>query len=411
MVKAVLLDLDDTLILSQTNSFFLAYLRALGQYGSSIAAPEQFIGLLMASFVQALEMYDPASTLYERFMKRFSASVGKPEEELASLFDRFYTERYPDLCTTIRPQPLAADLLHWLFEHDYQVVVATNPGLPFVATRQRMQWGQIPPEEYPFALITTLDTMHFGKPRPEYYEEILLRMDVEANEAIMVGDDWENDMVGAAAVGLHTFWLTSNSTTLPDPSLPLDGQGSFEEFVRLAQGGWLDTLDGKPTLDRQKLIRRLAVFPAAIDDLCRRYPRAILECCPGEHEWSVRDIICHLCDHESTEDRVLLRRIIEEENPFLSASYDPWSHAHQYATIPLEQALREFVSHRTETVKWLGELPEQVWKRPARSSIFGPTCFEEMVRFVTEHDRTHLRQMRHAIAYALESCDSQDVAL
>jgi FMN phosphatase YigB (HAD superfamily) len=408
MVRAVLLDLDDTLILSNNNSFFPAYLKALGQYGSSIAAPEQFIGLVMNSFAQVLGGYDPAGTLYERFMRRFSASVERPEEELAALFERFYTEQYPALCTTIRPQPLAADLLHWLFEHEYQVVVATNPGLPFIATRQRMEWGQIPPEKYPFVLITTLDTMHFGKPHPEYYEEILFRLDVEANEAIMVGDDWENDMVGAATVGLHTFWLTSNMATPPDPSVPLDGHGSFEQFVRLAQDGWLDALDGGAPLGRERLIRRLAVFPAAIDDLRRQYPVEILECCPGEHEWSVRDVICHLCDHEMNEDRVLLKRIIEEENPFLSANYDPWAHADQYASVPLEQAFREFTRRRAETVGWLRELPEQVWRRSARSSIFGPTCFEEMVRFVTEHDRTHLRQMRHAIAYALEACDPQD---
>ena len=88
-------------------------------------------------------------------------------------------------------------------------------------------------------------------------------------------------------------------------------------------------------------------------------------------------------------------------NPFLSANYDPWAHADEYRAIEAQQALIEFAALREQTVSWLRGLRPETWNRPARYAIFGPTHFEEMVRFTTEHDVTHLHQIRYAIAQAV----------
>jgi FMN phosphatase YigB (HAD superfamily) len=409
VIKAILLDLDDTLILSNFTVFFPTYLEMLGQYGSGIVPADTFIGHVMEAYTQALYTYDPTRPLYDRFFDCFSDRVDRPRAELEPLFSAFYVERYPELEPLVKARPSAPALLNWLTEHDYRSVVATNPGLPEISIAMRMRWGGVDPDGYPFALITSIETMHFGKPQPEYFEEILLRMDVDAGEAIMVGDNWDDDIVGAGVTGLNTFWITEDGSPPPDAALAVDGHGSFAEFSQKVQSGWLETLQPRP-ITPETLVHRLAAFPAAIDHLRRSYSCEVLECCPGEHEWSVRDIICHLCDHEAEEDRTRLERIVKEDNPFLSANYDPWAHAHEYAAVSVEDALAQFIHHRSQTVDWLKSLPDDVWKRPARYSIMGPTCFGEMVRFTTEHDRTHLRQMRDAIAYALAVRDSEEDA-
>jgi hypothetical protein len=56
-------------------------------------------------------------------------------------------------------------------------------------------------------------------------------------------------------------------------------------------------------------------------------------------------------------------------------------------------------------VAWLEGLTAEAWERPARDAIFGPTYFGEMVGFIVEHDRTHLRQMRTTIDEALRMCE------
>lgn len=404
MILAVLLDLDDTLITTHTDVFFPAYLRALAEYAAAYAEGGTYLDILMPEFQATLEEYRPTASLYERLLERLADAAGKPLEEMRTFFAEFYRSRYPSLRDLgyIEPRGETTGLLDWLRANHYQVVVATNPGLPRAAIDHRMKWGGLDPGDDQFALITAAEEMHFGKPSPEYYAEIVLRLGVKPCEAIMVGDDWENDIRGAAAAGLNTFWVTPDCAIPCDPSVPLDGYGTYGQFVERVEAGWLDTLEWFGS-DCGALTYRLAAFPAAIDAVLRGYPERVLECNPGEREWSARDILCHLGDHDPV-DRERLSRILAEENPFLSANRDPWENHDTYCDIETQEALSAFVEQRTELVEWLRSLPDNVWDRPARDAIFGPTTFSEMVRFIAEHDRTHLRQMREAIEAGMAAC-------
>lgn len=365
MIKAVLLDLDDTLIKSSTEDFFPTYLKRLGHHASTLAPPEQFVGQLMHSFGETLAQDEPTRPLYPRVMERFAGESGHALATLEPLFERFYNDQFVALRDWIEPRAESRELLHWLFDKGYAVIVATNPGLPQAAIFHRMRWGDVAPEDYDFDMITTLETMHFGKPRPEYYAEIILRLDVDPHEAIMVGDDWEADLVGAAEVGLHTFWVTENGGPPPDPDLPLDGFGPYPAFVDRVIHGWLDTLGDAPLgrSQQRSLAHRLAVAPAAVDAIRRPHPEVILECCPDEGEWSARDIVCHLRDYES-QARERLERILRGDNPFLSANTNPWEYSSMYHKVAFEGALSVFAERRAQTVEWLRSLPDDACAAP-----------------------------------------------
>jgi len=403
MIKAVFLDLDDTLIQTNRAQFFSSYLETLGDYASRTTPPNEFVTKTMTSYSIALNNGDPIHTLEEKFLPVMAAAIQQDPSEVALLYRTYYAECYAALAPMVRANPLTREVLDWLVSHEYPVVVATNPGLPAAAITQRMEWGEIPAADESFALITTLENMHFGKPNPEYYEEIMAHLALAPGEAIMVGDDWENDIVGAAMVGLHTFWINNNSQSIPDPDLPISAIGSYQSFVGLLKHGWLETLGATKVTDNA-LTHRLAAFPASLDALRRAYRPELLECHPAAGEWSARHIVCHLRDHEAAEDRMRLERIVNEDKPFLSTIYDPWAHAHNYDETSTEVALYDFARSRSDTVSWLNRLPAEAWQRTARHSIFGPTTFSEMVRFTTEHDLTHLRQIRKAIESAIIMC-------
>ncbi len=410
MIKAVLLDLDDTLIATDTPNFFALYLRELGQYAAQrlphLAPAERFIQQLMDSYRHTVARYDPTRVLYERLLEDFAQVTHVEVTALAAVFEDFYAQHYGQLMPLIRPRPETPALLTELAHRGYRLVLATNPGLPHAAIVQRMAAGGLMENRHRFELITSLETMHFGKPHPTYYAEILARLDLHPCEAIMVGNDWEDDIMGAAAAGLHTFWLTEEDTALPsDGPLP-SGSGSYAQFLQMVQCGWLDAVEPsrcKPV----GVIARLAASPAAIDALCRPYRAEILECRPQDgREWSVRDVVCHLCNHER-HDRERLNRILEEHNPFLSAVR---SHeiGPECAPLSFREALATFARERAQTVAWLENMPATAWERPARDAIFGPTTFEEVVRFMLSHDRTHLHQMSDTIAQVLAICGEQE---
>ncbi|MBP1693286.1 MAG: HAD-superfamily hydrolase, subfamily variant 3, partial [Chloroflexi bacterium] len=52
----------------------------------------------------------------------------------------------------------------------------------------------------------------FRKPSQEFFNFILKDLDLLPEEVIMVGDDWEADVQGAAQAGLRAIWLNMRST-------------------------------------------------------------------------------------------------------------------------------------------------------------------------------------------------------
>jgi len=58
----------------------------------------------------------------------------------------------------------------------------------------------------------------YRKPHPEIFRRALDALDVEASQAIMVGDSLVEDIAGAAALGIRTLWLATGSADAPLPS-------------------------------------------------------------------------------------------------------------------------------------------------------------------------------------------------
>jgi putative hydrolase of the HAD superfamily len=57
-----------------------------------------------------------------------------------------------------------------------------------------------------------------GKPDPRAFLLVTERLGVEASDAIMVGDSWERDVVGASRAGMPALWLSRGS--VPPEELP-----------------------------------------------------------------------------------------------------------------------------------------------------------------------------------------------
>ncbi len=225
MIKAVLLDLDDTLLGNPTQQFVENYLGALDQSLVASLGGGNFVRPLMMATREVVRNLNPLRTNAETFFETFMPFLTVSREEFDRAAADFYSTVYPRLQSFTERRPAARQIVEWLLAHEYSVVVATNPFFPRVAIEGRLNWAGLPMHEIPFRLVTTLETMHFSKPNPHYYEEILAHIGVQADEAVMVGDDWENDIVPAWHAGLNTFWI-HDSATLPAPQTTIQPDGN-----------------------------------------------------------------------------------------------------------------------------------------------------------------------------------------
>jgi FMN phosphatase YigB (HAD superfamily) len=400
MIKAVLFDLDDTLLRTHTQQFVERYMAALAD-----TLVNWFPALTEAQIDQALARagrvtvtnLDPTRTNLQVFAEALAAILDLPVDELAKPFDDFHHTAYLELGRDATVDPAAQTLLDRLFDMGVAVVIATNPLFPVGSIMQRLTWAGLDSPRVPYALVTHMNNMHFTKPNPHYYEEILARVGVEADEAIMVGDNLANDIAPAARAGLNTFWIDQGTHTDATVDVVPDRSGTLADFDQLVASGGLARLEPRPRTAEQVVPRMLGDVGALFGLVAEINP-AYWTMRPDPNEWSPLETVCHLRDSERNVQRPRLQRIAGEDNPFISQPQTPPGPGERDLTgEDGYQALRAFWDERCETLTFLQQLRPEDWNRPARHSIFGPTTLLEMAHFTTRHDHLHTNQLCETI--------------
>jgi len=392
MTMTLMLDLDDTLLDLSTDIFVPAYFKKLGAFLEKRVNPGRLIDELLAGTNLMLRNERPDLTLDEVFSNHFFPAVGFERAELQPEIDRFYDEIFPSLKELTAPRAAAVELVEYAFERGWRVVVATNPLFPRKAIYERLRWANLAPEKYPFALITTMETSHFTKSIPAYYLEILGNLGWPAGPVIMAGNDPQTDIDSALSAGLPIYWIR------PDGGKSLPGlvdmpQGELKDFRH-----WIENIDDdllEPSLKNpEALIRTLQSTPAILDSVRRSLRPADWTARSQPKEWAAVEIFCHLRDMDAEVNLPRVLTLIAENDAFIAGrDTDPWAEAREYIKQDGPAALQEFVATRQKLIGTLQSLSREGWDRRARHTIFGPTGLQELVGFMAEHDRTHVRQV------------------
>jgi len=225
-IRAVLFDLDDTLLENDMHRFVKAYFGLLAPHMAHLVPPKEFVSALFQATAAMIQNGDPSLTNRQVFIDHFFPRVGRTAEEMMHLFDDFYAGPYGTLRSLTRPSPSARATIQTAIDMGCDVVIATNPIFPETAIRQRMEWADI--SDFPFRLVTSYEVMHSAKPNLHYYKEILSLIDRGPEECIMVGDDWGNDMVPAMKAGMQVFWVNAATDSTNDADSP--ARGTLAEF-------------------------------------------------------------------------------------------------------------------------------------------------------------------------------------
>lgn len=390
MPITLLLDLDDTLLNTNMDVFIPAYFQALSGALADKVAPEVMLPALMGGTKAMLTNMDPALTLREVFDAYFFPRLALDRVVLQGRIDRFYDEVFPGLGSLTTPIPEAVSLVDWAFEQGYRVVIATNPLFPLKAIQHRLRWAGLPPEKYPFALVTSYENMHFTKETVAYYPEMLAQLGWPDDPAVMVGDDIEREVKPTQAAGLPVFWVRKPGEFSAEPAgVP---QGSLESFRTWLEKTGPDQLKISSE-STSALLALLRSTPAGLATLLSSLPQETWTQPSAPDEWSLTEIVCHLRDVEREVNLPRIRRLLAEENPFLVGEVtDVWVKERHCADQDGPQVLADFTAARKEALGLLEGLGTE-WSRPARHAIFGPTTLQELVGFVAGHDRAHIQQV------------------
>jgi hypothetical protein len=200
---------------------------------------------------------------------------------------------------------------------------------------------------------------------------------------------------------LATFWINTTDVEPPE-SIAIAGRGAIGDLRP-----WLDRTDLstlEPELSRpESLIALLLATPAAISGLLpclvkrRQAPELDLKQRPESSEWCLTEVLCHLRDTEVEINLPRASMLLELDEPFIPArNTDKWAEERDYKSQDPVSAFDDFLSARMQMIELLRGLTDE-WGRKARHAIFGPTDLLELVKFMAEHDKLHIRQIYKTI--------------
>jgi len=229
-IKAILLDLDGTLIDCDVDLFTRNYLNGLSKALSPFIPPKKtLMTLLQAS--KEIENSDGSKNNFETFEEIFFSATNQPRNVINQIIDKFYETEFPKLKEYFIVKPIARDLMEKIFNKGYKVVIATTPLLPEIAIVERLKWAGV--SEFPYDFITSIENCRTSKSLSNllYYEDILEKLDLPGEFCLMIGDE-AKDMI-AAKLGCMTFLVEGQNNNLDD-SIPIPTfQGTLADLINL----------------------------------------------------------------------------------------------------------------------------------------------------------------------------------
>lgn len=231
-IKVVLFDLDGTLLPMDMEKFTKTYFGLLAKKLAPLGYEQEKLIQSIWAGTAAMVKNDGSKVNEKAFWDKFCEIHGENAIDDLPYFDAYYREDFDKVQSSCGFSPLAAKVVHRLKEKGYRVALATNPLFPSIATEKRIAWAGLEPSD--FELFTTYENSCFCKPNLNYYRDILAKLNVSAEECLMIGNDVGEDMI-AGELGMKVFLLTDCLINKHQEDISKYDRGNFEELLKFIE--------------------------------------------------------------------------------------------------------------------------------------------------------------------------------
>lgn len=228
MIKAVLFDLDGTLLPMDQDQFVKGYISSMAAYLLPHGYDPKALIQALSLGTEAMYKNDGSKTNEECFWDAFNQIFQRDCRKDMDVFEEYYRTGFQKVQGDCGFSPEAAAVIQSVKEKGLRPVLATNPLFPAIATCSRVRWAGLQPED--FSHITTYENAHFCKPSPAYYQEILDVLGLSPEECLMVGNDAAEDLA-AMELGISCFLLTDCLINRNGRDVSDIPQGSFAQLI------------------------------------------------------------------------------------------------------------------------------------------------------------------------------------
>ena len=212
MIKAVLFDMDDTLLDINLTAFMTRYAADVSRILAAISGkPAVSFGVSLARSYLALasERREDNLTNLEFFFRKFEDLTGVPVDDptisdAITCYEQDVLPTLGDGLIAARPMEGGLAAIECVGNLGLTCALATNPSFSEACIRTRMRWARI--DDAPFALVSHMGNSTRLKPAARYYEEFVSTLGLAPEECLMVGNDARRDFPHPD-VGMRTIYV------------------------------------------------------------------------------------------------------------------------------------------------------------------------------------------------------------
>lgn len=231
MKNTILFDLDGTLLPMDFQLFMKLYFENMEKYFFSFKKPKSMYEMVMSSTEHMIKTNN-GNTNENLFMSHFEQYVGNNLPGYKDTFNSFYDDLFQNVKASTFQSKQMMDSIKILKDKGYTLAIATNPLFPLKANFHRIKWAGLDYKDFEY--ITSFEENTYCKPFPQFYQEVLHKINKTPEECIMVGNDVEEDLI-ASTLGIETYLITNcmiNSKNLKNNA---NHTGTYDDFIEFCK--------------------------------------------------------------------------------------------------------------------------------------------------------------------------------
>lgn len=227
MINTVLIDLDGTLLDFNQDEFLRLYFTGIVKKFIPHGFEKDIIMNAVYEGVKDMLNNDGSISNEEAFWNRFTYFLPDNIYFFEKTFLDYYNNEFNEIKNIVTDNLYCHMAIEELKKKNIDIIIATNPLFPKVATHNRIKWGKYNIDD--FKLVTTYENSSFCKPNPKYYQEILDKIGKNVSECIMIGNDVSEDLI-AEELGMDTYLITNNIINLKNTDISKYKNGTYKDF-------------------------------------------------------------------------------------------------------------------------------------------------------------------------------------
>jgi len=205
MIKAVLFDLDGTLLPMNEEEFTRGYFGLLYRNAEPFGYEKDLFIRTVLKGTYLMRQNNGQKTNEKVFWEYFASVYGEDKLKDKAIFDKFYLTDFAKTKAFCGENPEAKEVVDYCQAKVGKVIVASNPLFPKEAMEWRLKFAGLNPEN--FAYISDYANSTYSKPNSNFLKEILDKNGLKPEEVVYFGNSEIEDGKPAKELGIKVYMV------------------------------------------------------------------------------------------------------------------------------------------------------------------------------------------------------------